>query len=159
MIRRPPRSTLFPYTTLFRSCTSGCKYACVNPATDCGAAPVCEKFQCTTGHVCQAVADATQNGNSCGSMLVCKDGACAAPSAVCGNGVVEPGGDCDFGTGNGPNRGWEAVTCKYSCADAAACADGNECNGVESCDLVTAGNGGTGKKCNAGTPEADGTQC
>src|SRR2546429_8218945 len=24
MIRRPPRSTLFPYTTLFRSATSGC---------------------------------------------------------------------------------------------------------------------------------------
>src|SRR3712207_8463415 len=24
MIRRPPRSTLFPYTTLFRSWTSGC---------------------------------------------------------------------------------------------------------------------------------------
>src|SRR2546430_8617445 len=23
MIRRPPRSTLFPYTTLFRSCTDG----------------------------------------------------------------------------------------------------------------------------------------
>src|SRR3712207_8369584 len=23
MIRRPPRSTLFPYTTLFRSCTKG----------------------------------------------------------------------------------------------------------------------------------------
>src|SRR5206468_10112293 len=24
MIRRPPRSTLFPYTTLFRSCRSAC---------------------------------------------------------------------------------------------------------------------------------------
>src|SRR5258706_16476594 len=24
MIRRPPRSTLFPYTTLFRSCGCGC---------------------------------------------------------------------------------------------------------------------------------------
>src|SRR2546425_7891672 len=24
MIRRPPRSTLFPYTTLFRSCLAGC---------------------------------------------------------------------------------------------------------------------------------------
>src|SRR5687768_18103492 len=24
MIRRPPRSTLFPYTTLFRSCTTAC---------------------------------------------------------------------------------------------------------------------------------------
>src|SRR2546427_155580 len=25
MIRRPPRSTLFPYTTLFRSCSRGCR--------------------------------------------------------------------------------------------------------------------------------------
>src|SRR2546422_5625869 len=25
MIRRPPRSTLFPYTTLFRSCTGFCR--------------------------------------------------------------------------------------------------------------------------------------
>src|SRR5258708_29835002 len=25
MIRRPPRSTLFPYTTLFRSCGCGCR--------------------------------------------------------------------------------------------------------------------------------------
>src|SRR5258707_11913396 len=29
MIRRPPRSTLFPYTTLFRSC--GCRQALVVP--------------------------------------------------------------------------------------------------------------------------------
>src|SRR3712207_7061971 len=28
MIRRPPRSTLFPYTTLFRSCTSGREFDC-----------------------------------------------------------------------------------------------------------------------------------
>src|SRR2546422_6389327 len=27
MIRRPPRSTLFPYTTLFRSATAGCRQA------------------------------------------------------------------------------------------------------------------------------------
>src|SRR5256885_15960386 len=27
MIRRPPRSTLFPYTTLFRSGRAGCKLA------------------------------------------------------------------------------------------------------------------------------------
>src|SRR2546430_192562 len=30
MIRRPPRSTLFPYTTLFRSITNGA----ITPATD-----------------------------------------------------------------------------------------------------------------------------
>src|SRR2546422_3328123 len=27
MIRRPPRSTLFPYTTLFRSCTASTSFA------------------------------------------------------------------------------------------------------------------------------------
>src|SRR2546427_9192710 len=30
MIRRPPRSTLFPYTTLFRSCADSCR----GPATE-----------------------------------------------------------------------------------------------------------------------------
>src|SRR2546430_11485017 len=30
MIRRPPRSTLFPYTTLFRSLAAGGGIACVN---------------------------------------------------------------------------------------------------------------------------------
>jgi len=140
-------------------CTAMCHFACVNAATDCGAAPVCEKFQCTTAHVCEAVADSSQNGNMCGSMLVCKDGACAGASAVCGNGVVEAGEDCDFGTGNGPNTGCEAVTCKFSCANATACDDGNACNGVETCDAVTGGNGGSGKKCDPGTAEADGTAC
>src|SRR2546422_6550921 len=35
MIRRPPRSTLFPYTTLFRSCSvgeHGALYTVVNPS-------------------------------------------------------------------------------------------------------------------------------
>src|SRR5258708_29369511 len=31
MIRRPPRSTLFPYTTLFRSCSAGASTACDYP--------------------------------------------------------------------------------------------------------------------------------
>ena len=32
--------------------------------------------------------------------LECDDGACIAPGAECGNGVIETGEDCDFGTGN-----------------------------------------------------------
>jgi cysteine-rich repeat protein len=140
-------------------CTTACQYVCVDPTTNCGAPPVCEKFQCTGTHLCQAVPDATQNGNACGSNLVCKDGACIAPTAVCGNGVVEPGEDCDFGADNGPNSGCEKDICKFSCANAAACDDGNACNGVETCDPVTAANGGMGHKCNAGTPESDGTAC
>src|SRR5687768_18237919 len=33
MIRRPPRSTLFPYTTLFRSCRSRPAPRCCRPAS------------------------------------------------------------------------------------------------------------------------------
>src|SRR5215210_5244674 len=35
IIRRPPRSTLFPYTTLFRSTSPSSSYAA--PCSDCGA--------------------------------------------------------------------------------------------------------------------------
>src|SRR5438876_2438894 len=47
MIRRPPRSTLFPYTTLFRSCRPlmGLDQPQKNPSCDCGRAGACLKFQ------------------------------------------------------------------------------------------------------------------
>src|SRR5256885_3635076 len=35
MIRRPPRSTLFPYTTLFRSRLCSCVYGCGGAAGSC----------------------------------------------------------------------------------------------------------------------------
>lgn len=139
-------------------CTLGCTFACVDPAADCGPPPVCEKFSCSSAHVCEAVPDASQNGKACGSNLVCKDGSCAAPDAVCGNGILEDGEDCDFGAANGPNSGCEAGTCTFSCSDAGACDDGDPCNGAETCDPVTVNNQ-TGKKCNPGTPEGDGTSC
>src|SRR2546430_11534806 len=49
MIRRPPRSTLFPYTTLFRSeagcaITILCTRTCVTAATEHVAAASCPKF-------------------------------------------------------------------------------------------------------------------
>src|SRR6267143_5851387 len=34
MIRRPPRSTLFPYTTLFRSCLSAVTHRVLDPHHD-----------------------------------------------------------------------------------------------------------------------------
>src|SRR2546425_6698130 len=44
MIRRPPRSTLFPYTTLFRSCSSGEEpYSMVMELLNAGERP--ERFQ------------------------------------------------------------------------------------------------------------------
>src|SRR5438034_6324999 len=36
MIRRPPRSTLFPYTTLFRSCRSAKPPISSSPTSTCG---------------------------------------------------------------------------------------------------------------------------
>jgi cysteine-rich repeat protein len=143
--------------------TSGCKvdctFACVTPTTDCGTPDACEKYTCSAAHICTQVADTSKNGMTCpgGPTYVCKDGACAPPTSTCGNGVVETGEDCDFGSGNGSKTGCEA-NCKFSCAAAANCDDGNACNGAETCDAVTVGTG-TGKKCNPGSPLSDGTVC
>jgi cysteine-rich repeat protein len=139
-------------------CKANCTFACVNPASDCPAPPACELESCTAAHVCLAVADATQDGHACGTNLVCKDGACIAPSAVCGNGVVETGEQCDFGAGNGPGTGCES-NCTFSCTLAPnSCDDGNPCDGAETCGAVTVG-GHAGQKCSPGTAEADGTAC
>src|SRR5258706_7544606 len=77
MIRRPPRSTLFPYTTLFRSCGTRCG-ACPAVAN---ASPTCVMggcdFQCDAGFkTC---------GNGCiASSLCCNDGDC--PGSKCSAG-------------------------------------------------------------------------
>src|SRR3989475_8776852 len=41
MIRRPPRSTLFPYTTLFRSVGTALKYGNFFKVESCGQCPPC----------------------------------------------------------------------------------------------------------------------
>src|SRR5258708_25983660 len=46
MIRRPPRSTLFPYTTLFRSAIAGTSCACLCTVGAGGARPI-QLIACT----------------------------------------------------------------------------------------------------------------
>src|SRR2546430_13376335 len=50
MIRRPPRSTLFPYTTLFRSDPRS-----LQPATRDGYFPLCDPVASTPGTIPQSV--------------------------------------------------------------------------------------------------------
>src|SRR5687768_18080805 len=53
MIRRPPRSTLFPYTTLFRSLAQGWRYM-----VECGAA-VARRYLSARGGGVELIADAS----------------------------------------------------------------------------------------------------
>lgn len=139
-------------------CQVDCKFSCSKTADTCSDGNVCNGVETCqtvtvsgkTGQKCQPGTAAT-DGTTCGSGLVCKTGVCVSPSAVCGNGVVEAGEDCDFGTGNGAGTGCE-TTCKFSCTKTPtdSCNDGNPCNGTETCATVTVG-GKTGQKCNAGT--------
>src|SRR2546430_13667077 len=52
MIRRPPRSTLFPYTTLFRSCSRSCSFS-LHPRRRCGSCfrIDCQDFDTTFHHI------------------------------------------------------------------------------------------------------------
>src|SRR2546426_8960080 len=56
MIRRPPRSTLFPYTTLFRSGSDGREVACAYAP---GPSPLHRCRRCSNCRVCAQMARAT----------------------------------------------------------------------------------------------------
>src|SRR5256885_8731233 len=60
MIRRPPRSTLFPYTTLFRSAWSPVP----TPSTSAPSAATCARLRCVAGcaHISRFMAGASNRG-------------------------------------------------------------------------------------------------
>ncbi len=150
-------------------CEADCKFTCNDPAADCPAPPACQVAVCAdvmaagvkVGQKCGTQPDAAAEGLSppgCDAPSTCAAGACNAPGASCGNGVVESGEACDFGAQNGPGVGCE-TSCTPSCATAPdSCPDQNPCNGVEVCGDVTVGPS-TGQACGAGTQAPDGTSC
>jgi cysteine-rich repeat protein len=148
-------------------CEVDCKFSCAKTPADscldtnpCNGTEVCANVTVSggTGQKCNA-GTALAEGTACGGGKICKSGACVTPPPVtCGNGTLDTGEDCDFGTGNGPGTGCEA-TCKFSCSKTAdTCSDGNVCNGVEACQTVTV-SGKTGQKCAAGTNAAKCIAC
>jgi len=140
-------------------CEANCTFTCKNPQTDCAAVP-CNTSVCgAETHRCATTPDASKNGTNCGAGLVCNNGACIAPGAVCGNGVLEQGEECDFGAGNGAGTGCESI-CKFSCSKTVAnsCVDPNACRAAPTCETVTVA-GKTGQKCAQGATKTDGTVC
>ncbi len=140
-------------------CESSCKLSCVTPAADCPATP-CNVPTCSADHRCATTPDATMNGQACGAGLVCKVGACIAPNATCGNGILEGGEQCDLGAGNGPGTGCESI-CTFSCSGVGtkgSCVDTNACHEAPTCTAVMV-SGKPGQKCVNGGSRADGVTC
>jgi hypothetical protein len=76
----------------------------------------------------------------------------AATAAVCGNGTVEEGEDCDQGASNNIDGSGCDSDCTFSCTADAECDDRNLCNGTETCNLTL-------HRCQMGTPPEVGTEC
>lgn len=139
-------------------CNSDCRYVCKSsditrncrPLDPCQGQGTCND----DSHLC-ARGTPLVDGTGCPGG-VCKAGICA-PSG-CGNGVVDPGEECDFGAHNGPGTGCE-TNCKLSCtASPDSCPQGDPCSGGATCHSVVVA-GETGQKCLAGTPLGDNTPC
>ncbi len=147
-------------------CEVDCKFSCAKSpdscvdTNPCNGTEVCSNVTVSgkTGQKCSA-GTPLADGTACGGGNICKTGACVAPPPVtCGNGTLDTGEECDFGTGNGPGTGCE-TTCKFSCTKSPdSCADTNLCNGAETCQTVTV-SGKTGQKCSAGTNATKCTAC
>lgn len=139
-------------------CTTSCQFACEDPTTDCGPRPACQTVTCNAQHACVTSPDPSLDGqtDTCSVDLVCNAGACASPTATCGNEMVESGEQCDFGASNAAGSGCE-TNCQFSCTGT-SCDDGNACNGTETCTTVMVG-GNVGQTCSAGTPPGNGTSC
>lgn len=147
-------------------CEVDCKFSCTKSpdscvdTNPCNGTEVCANVTVSgkTGQKCSAGTPLADN-TPCGGAKICKAGACVdPPPSSCGNGTLDTGEDCDFGTGNGPGTGCE-TNCKFSCTKSPdSCADTNVCNGAESCQNVTV-SGKTGQKCSAGTNATKCTAC
>src|SRR6266511_5824203 len=79
MIRRPPRSTLFPYTTLFRSCRAGAGHrdpALLRPgAGGCRSEEHTSELQSREKLVCRLLLEKKKSGRGkggCGCSIICK---------------------------------------------------------------------------------------
>jgi cysteine-rich repeat protein len=110
------------------------------------------------GTMCGANADGGIPDAAVGS--ICKGGMCV--SGQCGDGVVEPGEQCDFGAGNGPGTGCEN-NCAFSCTlSPNSCVTTDPCGGTNTCTAFTftedAGSS-PGQKCETGMPLTNGTAC
>ena len=135
-------------------CENNCTFSCVStdntrnctPQDPCNGQGTCND----TTHVC-APGTPLGDGTSCGGNNYCKTGTCTMP--VCGNGIVEPGEQCDGGTGCKANCQWECNNAATDCGTPAEC-DKYQCSAQHQCQQVadTTQNGlpCTGGTCNNG---------
>ena len=113
-------------------CERDCRYSCLStdatrnctPTDICAGAGTCDDVShtCSTG---TPLAD----GTTCPTGF-CKSGMCAMPS--CGNGVIEPGEQCDDGSQNGMAGDGCKLNCTFACVNPAT-----DCGAAPACEKET----------------------
>ena len=146
-------------------CQPNCTFSCTTNPNSCDDGNPCNGTETcnmvtgpnnTPGQKC-AAGTPLPDGTSCGGGKVCKSGVCSTPAAVCGNGIVEAGEQCDLGAMNGTGVGCSA-TCQFDCQTNANCTSATTCVANGTCVMGTV-NGQTIQKCQAGANAAKCTAC
>ncbi len=136
--------------------------ACVTPV--CGNGVVEPSEQCDDGtsngtgeFCCTATCQLAASGTACSTGVCTGTDACVP--TVCGNGIPEPGEQCDAGAANGTPASCCTVACQFSTAGTAC--TGGACNATGTCGPTVCGNGVVepGEDCDAGAENGTVASC
>ena len=136
-------------------CTFSCRpprNSCPMHADICGGPNTCTAVTVgrNSGQKCEPGGRARSERPALGAQYAARAMNGSVPAALCGNDIVDPGEQCDWGTGNGPGSGCNR-TARSRAPSPNSCPQADPCTAAtRSASPVTSPTGHNGQKCQAG---------